>query len=352
MIALRKALRKRTAEVQARMHSDNTRRTYGSGVLQFALFLSAVYSQLVARHDVASLASDQLLAEFVVFQSSTCGPGTLKVYLYAIRAYVMAVGLEFRPWPSRYPVYSAMMGLKRICGDAVTRKLAVTPKMLLQFVAVMNMHLFNDVMMWAAMLVAFFGLFRKDNITVGKAGAFNPRANLTVGDIQCRADGSIWVRVAHSKTIQFQERCHLVPLVAMPGHPLCPVAAVKKVLALHVALGSGPQTALFLWKTPGARAVRPMTHGVFVTGFKQLVKLLGLDWTKFSGHSFRRGGATFCFNLGVDPNLIKMLGDWKSDAYLLYEETTETRRTALPEAMARAISAGILDHGPSVAESV
>ncbi len=74
-------------------------------------------------------------------------------------------------------------------------------------------------MMWGAMLVAFFGLFRKDNITVGKVDAFNPRAHLTVGDFTLRSDGSIWVKVKHSKTIQY-ERYHWVPLEPMGDHPL------------------------------------------------------------------------------------------------------------------------------------
>ena len=88
-----------------------------------------------------------------------------------------------------------------------------------------------------------------------------------------------------------------------------------------------------------------MTHGVFVKAFKRLVKMSGLDWTKFSGHSFRRGGATYCFNLGVSPELIKLLGDWKSDAYLLYDQTTDQRRLELPRAMAQAITSGVLHHG-------
>jgi integrase len=102
---------------------------------------------------------------------------------------------------------------------------------------------------------------------------------------------------------------------------------------------------MFLWKV--GNKISPMTHTVFVGAFKRLVKLCGLDWAKYSGHSFRRGGATYCFNLGVSPELIKLLGDWKSDAYLLYDQTTDRRRLELPRAMAQAISEGVLHHGPS-----
>ena len=57
----------------------------------------------------------------------------------------------------------------------------------------------------------------------------------------------------------------------------------------------------------------------------------------------------FAFSLGVDPNLIKMLGDWRSDAYLMYEQVTESRRLKLPEAMAKAVMKGQLDNSPWLA---
>ena len=39
---------------------------------------------------------------------------------------------------------------------------------------------------------------------------------------------------------------------------------------------------------------------------------------RFSGHSLRRGGATFAFQCGIPSELIKLQGDWRSDAYMLY----------------------------------
>ena len=334
--AARHELRKRAAHVQCHRHAENTRATYSTGVLKFAIFCAAFGFSL-------GVVTDDILAQFLIFMAITCQVSTLKVYLYAIRAWVLAEGGEFRPVAQRYKVYSTLMGLKRLQGGESTRKLAVTPKMLLEFMLLLDFEDPNHVMVWGAMVVAFFGLFRKDNITVGKASAFNPRANLTVGDFSMK-DDVMWVRVGHSKVIQFGERAHWVPLIRMQGHPLCPVRAAREVLLLHRALGSEPDTPMFLWKVRGKWA--PMTHSAFVTSFKQLVAKSGLDWTKYSGHSFRRGGATYCFNLGVDHTLIKLLGDWSSDAYLLYDETTEARRLALPQAMAKAIQNGTLSHGP------
>ena len=46
--------------------------------------------------------------------------------------------------------------------------------------------------------------------------------------------------------------------------------------------------------------------------------MLNLDTKLYSPHSFRRGGATFAFQAGAHPLVIKCLGDWSSDAYLIY----------------------------------
>ena len=38
----------------------------------------------------------------------------------------------------------------------------------------------------------------------------------------------------------------------------------------------------------------------------------------YSGHFFRRGGATALFAAGVISDVIKTIGDWKSECYLIY----------------------------------
>jgi len=44
----------------------------------------------------------------------------------------------------------------------------------------------------------------------------------------------------------------------------------------------------------------------------------GLDPTRISGHSLRAGGATLAFQADLPEELIKRLGDWRSDAFRLY----------------------------------
>jgi integrase len=303
----------------------NTRRTFSTGAKMFILFCLAFKLKPLPL-------SNLVLCGFVQFQSRTCCYSTIKTYLSGVRDWVLSMGHKWVPWSQRFPVYRTMQGIRRALGDRVRRKMAVTPELLLVLFACLDLTVENDVWLWAAMLVAFYGMFRKDNITVGKASAFNPRANLSVGDFVWHR-GQLWVRVRHSKVIQFEERAHWVPLLPVPGSPLCPVTAVRR--AFSQVRGRELGSPAFLWSTPRGRG--PMTHSLFVSGFKCLCLKAGIDASVYSGHSFRRGGATFAFRTGVDHALIKMLGDWKSDAYLLYEQTSTERRLCLPRLMAKAI---------------
>ena len=60
-----------------------------------------------------------------------------------------------------------------------------------------------------------------------------------------------------------------------------------------------------------------------------MLKLAGVqNFADFSSHSFRRGGCTFAFLCGIPTEMIKLLGNWSSDAYLAYLEFPVETRTA------------------------
>ena len=118
------------------------------------------------------------------------------------------------------------------------------------------------------------------------------------------AQGAI-LRITRTKTIQFRQRTLEIPLPLIRGSPLCPVTALKQYLA-HTPVSS--QSPLFVSKSRGT--YRPILAHQYNAFTKASVTALGLDPTKYSSYSFRRGGAPTAF--------IKTQGDWKSDAYLVY----------------------------------
>ena len=95
-------------------------------------------------------------------------------------------------------------GTRRLLGDQVSRKLPITPSVLMaifsQLVFTNSLH----VSFWAACTVAFFSFFRKSNLLPeSPKGSKHPY--LTRGDISFSAQGAV-VSVQWSKTIQYKQR--------------------------------------------------------------------------------------------------------------------------------------------------
>ena len=64
---------------------------------------------------------------------------------------------------------------------------------------------------------------------------------------------------------------------------------------------------------------------------------LGLQPEPYSGHSFRRGGASFAFALHLPGELSQLQGDWSSDAYLRYLEKPLTQWLKVAFAFCKAL---------------
>jgi len=70
---------------------------------------------------------------------------------------------------------------------------------------------------------------------------------------------------------------------------------------------------------------------------KHLACLVSLDPQDFSGQSLHHGGATIAFQCGIPSELIKVQGDWKSDAYMLYLTLSLADRLVLSHVMSQQI---------------
>ena len=271
---------------------------------------------------------------------------TIKTYAFGIRALHLQNGQPWTCWTERFLVYQALRSVKRIFGEARrTGKLEICLKILKGLVRWASspagskfLHYQQNVATFQAQcLVAFFGILRKDNVAVAKQNSFNPNRHLCRGDFvvgvtECEGKQVpvLMMTVRHSKTIQFDDRCHEV-LFVHTGNDLCTVTAVQRCFdATPQRDAKGPA---FVWKTNGRWA--PATHYTFVRAVKAGVQALGLDPSKYAGISFRRGGATCAADSGVDKELVKELGDWKSNAYELYCKRTLKQRLVLPAVLAK-----------------
>ena len=159
--------------------------------------------------------------------------------------------------------------------------------------------------------------------------AFTINRSLSRGDIQF-SDQSAILSIKHSKTIQFGDRVLRIPLPEIKGSALCPVSALQKLLTVQKL----PQTAPLFSFVKDDGLVCCITHSIFTRMLKRILDSCGLDAKLYSGHSFRRGGASFAFSCGVPATVIKLQGDWKSSAYEAYISNSLDYRQKLSRVLA------------------
>ncbi|KAK3243613.1 hypothetical protein CYMTET_46744 [Cymbomonas tetramitiformis] len=293
-------LQREAERYRAEALAPETRRCYGTGVRAFVTFCIS-FACLECLESLLP-ATDRTLCMFITYCSWFVQPDTVKNYLAGVRQLHLQWGHEWVPVAARHAVAATLQGVKRCWGRPPKPVMPLTLADLAKMALLISAHDLGQEALWVAIFVGFFGLFRKDNLTTGKAGAWNTRRALLRDDALFHEDGSVvWIRVQYSKAIQCGERHHWVPLRALPGSLLCPVRALMRLM--ERTAGRLGDSALFVMeKVTGRRAaVAPMTHDAMVAGIKSLAERVGLNPSSYpyAGHSLRRGGATVAMRLDV-----------------------------------------------------
>ena len=259
--------------------------------------------------------SQENLGRYIAFLSRRLCFSSIRQYLNIVRLMHLESGLR-NPLENNWYVTSILKGVKRVMGDANVQKLPITPEILQQVFITLDLNCAFDRTFWAACLVGFFFFFRKSNLLGQSHLQFDPKRSLCTGDVQYHLDGAV-LTVRWSKVIQFQERILQIPLPRIPGSPLCPSTALLR-LSLENPKCTNP-TPLFCYTWMGASYV-PLTQKQFSDKLRDCLTRIGLNSSEYSGHSLRRGGATYALRCGLPIDLIKIQGDWRSNACERYLE--------------------------------
>lgn len=243
------------------------------------------------------------LGRYIAFLSRRLCFNSVKQYLNIVRLMHLEAGFQ-NPLEKNWYVDSILKGVRRIKGDASVQKLPITIDILRQLFITLNLECAFDRTFWAACLVGFFSFFRKSNLLVPSHVLFDPDRNLCANDLTFTLDSAI-LTVRWSKVIQFKERVLHIPLPKINNSPFCPSTALLRLTLENPAC---PQpTSLFRYTWMGASNV-PLTHDQFTKKLRSSLDMMGLDASKFSGHSLRRGGAMHDFNVGCPLTSLRYRG--------------------------------------------
>ena len=256
--------------------------------------------------------------------------GTIINHIASLKHFHQFYGFSLG-WEKDYLFRLTLQGLKRYLSTNVNRKQAITPTMLTDMAELFDLSNPLHAAMWALFLVAFFSFLRKSNLVIDNSS--DRTKVLRRSDLEFTSSGAR-LHIYASKTIQYRQRSLTIPIPSISGSRLCPVTALKHHLRINKIASHEP---LFSISSSKSALSTPVTYNVFANFVKRSISALGKDASAFSPHSFRREGATFAFECGLPAELIKLQGDWRSDAYLVYVEMTDAQKQKASYQMANKI---------------
>lgn len=269
-------------------------------------------------------ATTSTLCRYVAYLARRLRFNSIKQYINIIRLFHLEWGFK-NPLQDNFKLSMVLRGVRRERAVPPARKLPITPYLLARIRAGLNLRNPREAGAWAAALIMFFSLLRRSNVLPNSLREFNPEKHLRRKDLTISRD-SAQLTTRWSKTNQFKERRTVIPL-PRTNNTLCPVVAAFQAFRL----------------TPNADPWGPAFGALTSTDFVDLIRRALAPVVKntadYAGHSFRRGGACWAFEAGASIEEIRLLGDWKSDAYTAYiipsaltlAKTTLALAKALPE---------------------
>ena len=268
---------------------------------------------------------EQNVILFVTELAITHSHSNIKIHMAAINHFsaVDGYGTNLQKFQR---LYLLIRGIKRSQGDKFRKKKRdpVTPAMLRHI----NQELFNSsriyedkVMIWTAILTAFFGFLRISEYTSPYKNKYDPHSTLLYNDVKTTDDREATVMIKTSKTDPFRQGT----LIRLAGNntSLCPIRAINLFLSIHPTK-TGP---LFTYYQNGKYLTRRDINKVLCETTNESAII--------SSHSLRIGAASTAAAMGCPRWLIQSMGRWVSDCFREYIRIPQTTIEKTSRALSR-----------------
>lgn len=156
--------------------------------------------------------------------------------------------------------------------------------------------------------LAFFAFLRIGEITTTKLTGCLPLQMHQLVKIHDSSNQVVGVKLTF---LDFKHNYNQRPftLVLHRQRTSCPI----QLLLDYLALRGNQQGAIFL-----TQARTPVTREAFTSKLATAISFCGLDPSRYKGHSFRIGAASYAAEQGMSDSQIRTLGRWKSNAFHKY----------------------------------
>ena len=285
---------------------ENTKRTYKSAENDYVRYCQEYKLRMLP-------ASQETLMMYAThLYKRNLNISSIKVYLFAIRHFHIVNNYN-NPMLDSPRLQLVLKAIQRKCVKSAD-KLPITYDLLKRMYHVLTVT-DDHKLMWAAMTLGFFGLLRAAEFTVPSQSKFNTGIHLTMNDVSLRtADNDTKFMSVNIKMSKMDKTCkgYLVH-IGCSNDIVCAVCAMISYLSCKSPRSSSASKPLFTF-TNGTI----LTKSMLVNLTRTYLAKIGVDPERYTGHSYRVGGATSGAEAGLSDWEIKIMGRWSSECYQRY----------------------------------
>ena len=234
--------------------------------------------------------------------------------LFTVLTYVSALGYCHRlaeyPDPSKaFWVVQILKGYKKI-GTRIDSRLPITMPLLrsiLRNIATLTSTVYDKRLFQAMCTTAFFAFLRIGEITTCHRSPSVININQVVKVVDA-TNKTIKIKITlNDFKHSYNERPAVLTLSRRSD--ICPVQSLLDYFSVRDS-SNGPLFQL--------SSGNPVPRTLFTIFLASVFRACGLDSSKYKGHSFRIGAATFAAEWGFSDEKIRAMGRWRSDAFHKY----------------------------------
>lgn len=298
---------KRILDVMNVSWAQGTRETYASGLLVYHVFCD---SRNIAEQDRCP-APPLLILTFISTCAGSYAGKTLANYVCGVRAWHILHG---QPWLiDDNQVKPALEGATRLAPPSSRRpkQAPFTVALIETLLSKLNLSDPFDAAVAACLTTTFWSVACTGEFTVPSMEKFDPTKHVKRSDIRPAQDrNGLKVTVfalPHTKCSRDGEDVYW----AVQEGPSDPAALLENHLTVN-----NPSESSHLFTYQHHKGPRPLTKRAFMDRLNTIAIQLGIEPLK--GHGIRIGATLEYLLRGVSFEAVKLMGRWKSEAFLIY----------------------------------
>ncbi|KAJ7753907.1 hypothetical protein DFH07DRAFT_744124 [Mycena maculata] len=294
-------------DILSHAYADGTLETYGSGLLAFHCFCD---SRGVPEAHRAP-ASPDLLSAFLAALAGNYAGKTLDGYLAGVRAWHIIHGVTWAPNKSECDALVRAAITLQPQTATKKRRLPYTVDIITILLSHLDPDIPLDASVGSCLTTGYYSCARLGELTVKTLSSFDPSKHVKRSDVREETDANGLVMTVLGLPVTKSKQTGEDIFYSAQNDSTDP----RRSFANHLRINAPPlDSHLFSYKHKGVH--RPLTKTAFITRIHKAFKAAKLD--PLQGHGIRIGATLFYLLRGTPFDVVKTIGRWASDAFLLY----------------------------------